>query len=134
MLVVAKDLQTKKGPNAGWTLWTLADIMQDWARHADEKQVREALRTLLHECERERNPAHLHKVFSDFFLALPDPGKTEASGIFALETAKSAPSSQVGMEGFIPSPMAAEVKIEKRRIAPAARLLGWRLLHLRKKC
>ena len=60
--------------------------MQDWAKHADEKQVREALRALLHECERERDPAHLRKVLSDFFLALPDPWKTEASGIFAAQT------------------------------------------------
>ena len=64
--------------------------MQDWAKHADEKQVREALRALLHECKRKRNPAHLRKVLSDFFLALPDPWKTEASGIFAAQTAKSA--------------------------------------------
>jgi methyl-accepting chemotaxis protein len=68
----------------------LADIMQDWAKHADEKQVREALRALLHECEREPDPAHLRKMLSDFFLALPDPWKTAASGIFAVETAKSA--------------------------------------------
>jgi hypothetical protein len=78
----------------------LADIMQDRARHADEKQIREAFRALLHECERESDPAHLRKVLSDFFLALPDPWKTEARGIFAVETAKSAPSSQMGMEGF----------------------------------
>ena len=78
----------------------LADIMQDWAKHADEKQLREAFRALLHECEREPDPAHLRKVLSDFFLALPDPWKTAASGIFAVETAKSAPSSQMGMEGF----------------------------------
>jgi hypothetical protein len=68
----------------------LADIMQGWARHADEKQVAEALRALLHECEGERNPAHLRKVLSDFFLALPDPWKTEAKGIFAAHTAKNA--------------------------------------------
>ena len=55
---------------------------------------------MLHECERKRNPAHLRKVLSDFFLALPDPWKTEASGIFAVQTAKSAPGSQMGMEGF----------------------------------
>ena len=78
----------------------LADIMQSWARHADEKKVREALRALLHECERDTAPAHLRKVLLAFFLALPDPWKTEASGIFAVETAKSAPSSQMGMEGF----------------------------------
>ena len=51
----------------------LADIMHEWAKHADEKQVREALRALLHECEREPGGAHLRKVLSDFFLALPDP-------------------------------------------------------------
>ena len=66
----------------------LADIMQRWARHADEKQIREALRALLHECEREPDPAHLRKVLSDFFLALPDPWKTEARGICAAQTAK----------------------------------------------
>ena len=68
----------------------LADIMQDWAKRADEKQVRETLRALLHECKRDPDPAHLRKVLSDFFLALPDPWKTEARGIFAVETAKSA--------------------------------------------
>jgi hypothetical protein len=81
----------------------LADIMQDWARDVDEKQVREALRALLHECERELDPAHLRKVLSDFFLALPDPWKTEASGIFAAQTAKrnqiaQAESSRVKIE------------------------------------
>ena len=65
--------------------------MQDWARHADdEKQVKKALRALLHESERERDPAHLRKVLSDFFLALPEPWKTEARGIFAAQTAKTA--------------------------------------------
>ena len=67
----------------------LADIMQDWAKHADEKQVKEALRALLHECEQEPDPAYLRKVLSDFFLALPDPWKTEARGIFVAHTAKS---------------------------------------------
>ncbi len=66
----------------------LADILQDWAKHAGEKQVRETLRALLHKCKRTRNPAHLRKVLSDFFLALPDPWKTEASGIFTAQTAK----------------------------------------------
>ena len=64
--------------------------MQDWAKHADEKQVKEALRALLHECEQEPDPAHLRKVLSDFFLALPDPWETEARGIFTAHTAKSA--------------------------------------------
>ena len=67
----------------------LADIMQDWAKHADAKQLREAFRALLHECEREPDPAHLRKVLSDFFRALPDPWKTEASGILAAHTARS---------------------------------------------
>ena len=43
--------------------------------HTDEKQVKEALRALLQESERERDPAHLRKVLSDFFLALPEPCK-----------------------------------------------------------
>ena len=60
--------------------------MQDWATHTDEDQVCQTLCVLLRECERDRDPGHLRRVLSDFFLALPDPWKTKASSILAAQT------------------------------------------------
>ena len=64
----------------------LVGIVQDWARHTEEDQVRETLCTLLRECERDTDPGHLRRVLSNFFLALPDPWKTTASSILAAQT------------------------------------------------
>ena len=64
----------------------LVGIMQDWATHTDEDQVCQTLCVLLRECERDRDPGHLRRVLSDFFLALPDPWKTKASSILAAQT------------------------------------------------
>ncbi len=68
----------------------LVSILQDWAKHTDEKQVGETLCALLRECERNRNAENLRKVLSEFFLALPDPWKARASFMFVAETAKIA--------------------------------------------
>jgi hypothetical protein len=62
--------------------------MQDWAKHADGKQVWDALWALLSECERDRDAGHLRKVLSDFFLALPDPWQTEAASVLAGQSTK----------------------------------------------
>ena len=64
----------------------LVSIMQDWAKHTDEKQVHETLCALLRECERDRDAGYLRRVLSDFFLALPGPWKTKASSILAAQT------------------------------------------------
>ena len=67
----------------------LTSILLDWAKHTDEKQVKDALYALLRECELGGDAGHLKKVLSNFFLALTDPWKTRASAIFAAEPAKS---------------------------------------------
>ena len=59
----------------------LNSIISDWAKHTDEKQVKDALYALLRECELQGDAGYLKKVLSDFFLALPDPWKTRASSI-----------------------------------------------------
>ena len=64
----------------------LVGIVRDWATHTDEDQVCQTLCVLLRECERDRDPGHLRRVLSDFFLALPDPWKTRASSIIVAQT------------------------------------------------
>ena len=67
----------------------LTSILLDWAKHTDEKQVKDALCALLRDCELEEDAGYLKKVLSNFFLALTDPWKTRASAIFAPQPAKS---------------------------------------------
>ena len=67
----------------------LTSILLDWAKHTDEKQVKDALYALLRECELEGDAGYLKEVLSNFFLALTDPWKTRASAIFAAQPAKS---------------------------------------------
>ena len=67
----------------------LTGILLDWAKHTDEKQVKDALYALLRDCELEEDTGYLKKVLSNFFLALTDPWKTRASAIFAAQPAKS---------------------------------------------
>ena len=59
----------------------LNSIISDWAKHADEQQIRDALSGLLLKCGWDRDATYLRKLLSDFFLALPDPWKTRASSI-----------------------------------------------------
>ena len=66
----------------------LNSIISDWAKHTDEKQVKDALYALLRECELQGDAGYLKKVLSNFFLALADPWKTRASAIFAAQPAK----------------------------------------------
>ena len=68
----------------------LNSIISDWAKHADEQQVRDALSGLLLECGRGRDATYLRKLLSDFFVALPDPWRTCASAIFGAQPAKGA--------------------------------------------
>ena len=64
----------------------LVGTIRDWAKHTDEGQVRDTLCALLCECDGDRDPGHLRRVLSDFFLALPDPWKTRASSIISAQT------------------------------------------------
>jgi hypothetical protein len=57
----------------------LTSIVLDWAKHTDEKEVKDILRPLLHKCDRGGDARFLRKVLSNFFLALPDPWRTRAS-------------------------------------------------------
>jgi hypothetical protein len=66
----------------------LTSIVLDWAKHIDNKHVRDTLHALLRECERVGDKRKLRNVLSNFFLALPDPWQTEASSIFSALTAK----------------------------------------------
>ena len=68
----------------------LNSIISDWAKHAEEQQVRDALSGLLLKCGRGRDATYLRKLLSDFFLALPDPWRTSASAIFGAQPAKGA--------------------------------------------
>ena len=81
-----KDVQSNRylpfGPDDAKKL---TSIMLDWAKHTDEKQVRDALSGIAAECGRGRDAAYLRKLLSDFFLALPDPWRTSASAIFAAQ-------------------------------------------------
>ena len=63
----------------------LTSILLDWAKHTDEKQVKDALYALLRECELEGDAGYLKKVLSNFFLALTDPWKTRASAIMDIQ-------------------------------------------------
>jgi hypothetical protein len=65
----------------------LTSIVLDWAKHVDNKHVRDTLRALLRECERVGDQRKLRKVLSNFFLALPDPWQTKAGSIFSALTA-----------------------------------------------
>jgi Ca-activated chloride channel family protein len=56
----------------------LTSVMLDWAKHSDDRHVKDTLRLLLRECERNGDTRFLRKVLSDFFLALPDPWRTRA--------------------------------------------------------
>jgi hypothetical protein len=67
----------------------LTGIVLDWARHIGEKQVIETLRVLLRKCERDGDVRYLTRVFSKFFLSLPDPWKTKASSILSAPTVKT---------------------------------------------
>ena len=67
----------------------LTSILLDWAKHTDEKQVKDALYASLRECELEEDAGYLKKVLSNSFLALTDPWKTRASAIFAAQPAKN---------------------------------------------
>ena len=66
----------------------LTSILLDWAKHTDEKPVRDALYALLRECELQGDAGYLKKVLSNFFLALTDPWKTRASSIMDIEYAE----------------------------------------------
>jgi Ca-activated chloride channel homolog len=63
----------------------LTSILLDWAKHTDEKQVRDALSGLLLKCGRGRDATYLRKLLSDFFVALPDPWRTSTSAIFGAQ-------------------------------------------------
>jgi Ca-activated chloride channel family protein len=65
----------------------LTSIVLDWAKHFDNKHVRETLRALLRECERVGDKRKLRKILWNFFLALPHPWQTKASSIFSAPTA-----------------------------------------------
>jgi Ca-activated chloride channel family protein len=65
----------------------LTSIVLDWAKHVDNKHVGDTLRALFRECERVGGKRELRKVFSKFFLALPDPWQTKARSIFSALTA-----------------------------------------------
>ena len=61
----------------------LVRVMQDWAKHADGKLVRDVLCALLRECESNGDIGRIRKVLSDFFFALPDPWHTVAAAVLA---------------------------------------------------
>jgi len=67
----------------------LTNIVSDWAKHTDHKQVKDTLGPLLPECDREGNARYLRKVLLNFFLALPDPWRTRASSILSALTVKT---------------------------------------------
>ena len=61
----------------------LTSIVLDWAKHTDDKHVKDTLRPLLRKCDRDGNARYLRKMLSNFFLALPDPWRTRASSILS---------------------------------------------------
>jgi hypothetical protein len=61
----------------------LTSIVLDWAKHIDDKHVKDTLRPLLRKCDRDGNARYLRKMLSNFFLALPDPWRTRASSILS---------------------------------------------------
>jgi Ca-activated chloride channel family protein len=67
----------------------LTSIVLDWAKHIDDKQVKDTLRPLLRECDRDGDARLLRKVLLNFFLALPDPWRTRASSILSALTVKT---------------------------------------------
>ena len=66
----------------------LSNIVLDWAKHTDDRQIIDRLRPLLRECERHGDAGFLRKVLSNFFLSLPDPWQTRANSILSAVTAK----------------------------------------------
>jgi len=69
--------------------WKLTSIVLEWAKHIDDKHVKDTLRPLLRKCDRDGDARFLRKVLSNFFLALPDPWRTRASSIFSGLTVKT---------------------------------------------
>jgi hypothetical protein len=67
----------------------LTSIVLDWAKHVDDKQVKNTLRPFLRKCDRDGDAHFLRKLLSDFFLALPDPWRTRASSILSALTVKT---------------------------------------------
>jgi hypothetical protein len=65
----------------------LTSILSDWAKHIDDKHVKDTLRQLLRKCDRDGDARYVRKVLSNFFLALPDPWQTRASSILSALTA-----------------------------------------------
>jgi hypothetical protein len=64
----------------------LARVVLDWAKQANSEQVRDAVKLVLRECQRNPDAEHLRKVLSAFFLALPERWRSEATSVFATLT------------------------------------------------
>ena len=69
----------------------LARIVLDWAKEANSEQVRDALKLVLRECQRNRDAEHVRKVLSAFFLALPERWRSEAASVFVAVAPQSKP-------------------------------------------
>jgi hypothetical protein len=67
----------------------LTGIVLDWAKHIDDKHVKDTLRPLLRKCDRDGDARYVRKVLLNFFLALPDPWRTRASSILSALTVKT---------------------------------------------
>lgn len=76
----------------------LVSIIEDWANHTDEKQVGDSLGVLLQEWERNSDAGHSREVLSRFFLAMPEPWRTEAACILAAQTTTLIRSAAVSTE------------------------------------
>jgi Ca-activated chloride channel family protein len=66
----------------------LTSIVLDWAKHVDDKRVKDTLRALLRECDRDGDVRYLRKVLLNFFFALPEPWQTRAITSLLALTAK----------------------------------------------
>ena len=67
----------------------LTSIVLEWAKHIDDKHVKDTLRPLLRKCDRDGDARYVRKVLLNFFLALPDPWRTRASSILSALTVKT---------------------------------------------
>jgi von Willebrand factor type A domain len=67
----------------------LTSIVLDWVKHTDDKHLKDKLRALLRECERDGDARFVRKVLSNFFLSLPDPWQKRASLILSALTVKT---------------------------------------------
>jgi Ca-activated chloride channel family protein len=67
----------------------LTGVVLDWAKHIDDKHIKDRLRLLLRKCEQDGDTRYVRKVLLSFFLALPDPWRTTASSTLSALTVKN---------------------------------------------